>query len=235
MLKIADRAGSGDDKLDLRSPRDCENAVKDVSAIIHLAGAAKETDAATLREDNVTGLTNLLTSAVWAGVSHFVFASTMHVMGMYRRDERFDESSAPRPDSLYAASKVHCEALCQVFALKAPIAITCLRLGSVTKTLAEADPGLWISPRDVMALVRIGLTMPVPSYEVFHAVADYKGSPWKAGRAHSYGYKCAYPAGHYRDALKVARSWWQNKPLARDYCGATFASDPLILEPAETP
>ena len=86
-----------------------------MQGIVHLAAMSKESSTDRLVPDNAVALANLLRSATEAGVTHVVFASSMHVMGMYRRDERFAESDAPRPDSHYAATKLHGEALCRLY------------------------------------------------------------------------------------------------------------------------
>lgn len=227
-IRLADRAGSGDDRVDLCDAAACDHVVTGVEGIVHLAGASREGTVETLYADNTAALANLLRSAVRARVPNLVFASTMHVMGMYRRDERFDESSAPRPDSYYAASKLHGEALCRLFHEKAGLAVTCLRLGSVTAAEKDADPGAWISPEDVVALVEIGLRLTAPAFEIFHAVADYQGSPLPASRAALYGYRCSRPAGSYAAAMQKVQAWWHSDERARTHRGASIASAGLI-------
>lgn len=226
-LRLADRVGTGDDRADLCDPAACDRVVAGVDAIVHLAGAAKEGSVERLLADNAVALDNLLRSAARARVPHFVFASSMHVMGMYRREERFDEASPPRPDSHYAASKVHGEALCRLFHEKAGLSVTCLRLGSVTAREEDADPGAWISPEDVVALVDIALGLAAPSFEIFHAVAESKGSPLQSGRAERYGYRCSRPAREYAAALQTAQAWWHADETARTRRGGSFAAAPL--------
>jgi uronate dehydrogenase len=156
----------------------------------------------------------------------------MHVMGMYRRDERFAESDAPRPDSHYAASKLHGEALCRLYHEKYGLTATCLRLGSVTAQEEDSDPGAWISPEDAASMVRIGLSLPRPSFEIFHAVADYHGSPLPASRAARYGYRCSRHGGTYDSALRKVDAWWHSDEWARTRRGASFAAEGTV-RPAE--
>ena len=223
-LRLADRTGSGEDRADLCDVSDCERIVAGVDAIVHLAGASKEADAPSLVSDNTIAVANLLRSAVEADVTHFVFASSMHVMGMYRRDDRFDEADAPRPDSHYAASKIHGEALCRLYHERFELTVTCLRLGSVTPHEADSDPCAWISPEDVVAMIRIGLALPRPSFELFHAVADYDGSPLPASRAARYGYRCSRHGGSYQAAMRKVQAWWHDNEWARTRRGASFAA-----------
>ena len=224
-VRLADRNGTGDERADLNDARDCARVVAGMQGIVHLAGMAKEASTDRLVPDNVVALANLLRSATDAGVSHVVFASSMHVMGMYRRDERFDESDAPRPDSHYAATKLHGEALCRLYHEKFGLTAACLRLGSVTMREEDSDPGAWISPEDVVSMVRIGLSLPRPSFEIFHAVAEYHGSPLPASRAARYGYQCSRHGGRYDSAMRKVDTWWHSDEWARTRRGASFAAE----------
>ncbi len=212
---------------DLASPVASAALVDGQDAILHLAAVSGEASVDALYRDNSLALGNLLQAAARAGVARFVFASTMHVMGMYGRLEALDESSAPRPDSHYAASKLHGEALCRLYAEKCGIKVTVLRIGHVAATLEQAEPACWLSPEDLAQLVQIGLTRTGPAYEVFHAVADYAGAPLAPSRATQYGYVCRRPAEPFEAAL-LRLQHWTELPEARARRGATFASADLL-------
>ncbi len=212
---------------DLASPAACAALADGQDAIVHLAAVSGEASVDALYRDNSLALGNLLQAAARAGVARFVFASTMHVMGMYGRFEAVDESSAPRPDSHYAASKLHGEALCRLYAEKCGMKVTVLRIGHVAATLEEAEPACWLSPEDLAQLVQIALTRTGPAYEVFHAVADYAGAPLAPSRAVLYGYACRRPAEPFEAAL-LRLQHWTDSPEARERRGATFASTDLL-------
>jgi len=216
-------------RADLRSAAVAERVLQDADAdaVLHLAGMPSECSVEGLVADNSIALGHLLQAAVRHGVGRFVFASSMHVVGLYGRDEPLDETSPVRPDSHYAASKLHGEALCRLYAEKHGLSVTCLRLGSVTATLEEAEPGAWISPEDVAQMVEIAFRRDTPGIEIFHAVADYPGSPLAPSRAVTYGYRCRRPAEPYPQALARIAAIWRNDPVARQKRGATFASGAL--------
>lgn len=92
-------------------------------AVIHLAVQPLHSDEwpATL-ETNIVGTYNVLEAARDAAVPRLVFASSNHAVGLYERehapelyygevDLRLDETTQPRPDSLYGTSKAFGEAL----------------------------------------------------------------------------------------------------------------------------
>ena len=212
-LRLADRAGMGDEQADLSDAAACDRVVAGVDGIVHLAGASKESTFENLLADNTVALANLLRSAARARVPRFVFASSMHVMGMYRRDERFDEASPPRPDSYYAASKLHGEALCRLFHEEAGMAVTCLRLGSVaaerkTRTRRRG------SARRTSLRCR---NRAFPAAAVFRDLSRrgrLQGRATARQPCHSVRYRCARP-GDYDAALRKVRAWWHSDEMAR--------------------
>lgn len=85
----------------------CEN----VDAIVHLAAAQHESKVGIdyFRKINVDGSRILLDAAGSAGVSRFVFGSTIGVYGSRSNGLALDENSPPRPDNHYAVSKLEAE------------------------------------------------------------------------------------------------------------------------------
>jgi uronate dehydrogenase len=227
VLREVDLAARGDEHADLTDAATCDRVVHGIDAIVHLAGHGKEAPVQDLLGPNSLALGRLLQSAAAAGVSRFVFASSMHVMGLYERDAAIDETMPPRPDGHYAAAKLHGEALCRVYAERHGMAVTCLRIGALAARVEDVEPGSWIGPEDLMTMVRIGLAADRPWFEIFHAVAAAEGSPLPPSRAAAFGYRCQHPGEPYADSLARAARWWPRDELARTRRGASFASAPL--------
>lgn len=227
VLREVDLAARGAAYADLTDAATCDRVVQGIDAIVHLAGSAKEAPVQDLLGSNSLALGQLLRSAAAAGVSRFVFASSMHVMGLYERDAAIDETMPPRPDGHYAASKLHGEALCRVYAERHGIAVTCLRIGALAARVEDVEPGSWIGAADLMTMIRIGLAADRPWFEIFHAVADAEGSPLPPSRADAFGYRCQHPGEPYAASLARAARWWPRDELARTRRGASFASAPL--------
>lgn len=96
-------------------------------AVIHLAAAAElSVPWDTVNDVNINGLYNVLQAAADAEVENFIFASSIHTVGMYEielcpeiYDPEYDLSVShedpPRPDSFYGVSKVFGEAMGRQF------------------------------------------------------------------------------------------------------------------------
>jgi uronate dehydrogenase len=149
----------------------------------------------------------------------------MHVLGFYERDKPLSPDSPPRPDSRYAVSKLFGENLGRLYADKYGLRVCCLRIGSAEATLEEADPGIWIGPLDLVALIRIGLEHPELHYEIFHAVAEYAGADLGQDRMRDvFGWVCREPGGDYAAAQAKIAWWFPNNATARRCRGGVFTS-----------
>ncbi len=106
-------------KGDIRDAATCAQAMEGVDAILHQAAIASVPasmkDPRTTHDVNVTGTLNLLTSALNAGVTRFVYASSSAVYGSDARSTKI-ETQTGRILSPYAASKAIDEVYAQTFA-----------------------------------------------------------------------------------------------------------------------
>lgn len=98
---------------DITQPSFVETVMEGISVVFHLAAKLHILDAPQeLRPDyervNVVGTKCLVESARKCAVQRLVFSSTISVYGV-SSGEIFDEASPPRPDGLYAESKVSAE------------------------------------------------------------------------------------------------------------------------------
>ena len=97
---------------------------------MHLGGLADEADFHDLAEVNVVGTFHVLEAARRAGVRRVVYASSNRVSGFYPTATRVDVGMPPRPDGLYAVSKVAGEALARLYADKFGLQVASIRVGS---------------------------------------------------------------------------------------------------------
>jgi nucleoside-diphosphate-sugar epimerase len=83
------------------------------NACIHLAGLAHATisrdEMERIRQVNVTGALNTARAATEAGVSQFIFFSSVKVYGDKTSETGIDEDDAPQPEGVYAELKYQAE------------------------------------------------------------------------------------------------------------------------------
>ncbi|MEM1295997.1 MAG: NAD(P)-dependent oxidoreductase [Verrucomicrobiota bacterium] len=148
--------------------------VSPVDGIVHLAGlvgAAYEFE--DVLRPNLQGTDTMLEAARKAGIQNFVFASSHHVVGFLRRGDLVDHRTKPRPNSQYALSKAYGEAAASLYADKFGLNCLVIRIGYVGNDLSkERRLRTWISARDLVQMVEIGLRTPDLGYEVVYGVSD---------------------------------------------------------------
>ena len=77
---------------------------KGIDAIVHLGGYAGEGPWETILKANIIGCYNMFEAARRNGVKRLVFASSNHVPGFYRCDQKIDHRVYPKPDTRSLAS-----------------------------------------------------------------------------------------------------------------------------------
>jgi len=168
----------------------CERICEGVDGIVHLGGQPVEADWETVLQANIVGCYNLFEAARRQGVQRVVFATTNHVIGFYRRSQRIDHAVPPRPDSRYGVSKAFGEALGRYYADKHGLRVLAIRIGNFgDRPLDRRRLSIWISPRDFLQLVRIGLEHPDLHYEIVYGASDNDRTWWDNSNAYRLGYK----------------------------------------------
>ena len=170
--------------------------------VVHLAAAPRHTPDIgwdLLMPDNVIATANAFEAAKQACVSRIIFFSSMHVVGMYERDQPYtaiaegdygdlDPATVPlithdmpdRPDGPYAVSKIFGEALGRYFAEDHGISVICIRLGTFSP---EDRPGTdarsfvsWFSHRDLAAMVEACIDAQNIGFDIFYGASN---NTWK--------------------------------------------------------
>jgi nucleoside-diphosphate-sugar epimerase len=197
-----DRAGS-ELKIDIADLAALTRAFDRCASVVHLAASVSTNSPWTdIQRNNIEGTYNVFEAARQAGCRRVIFASSHHVVGMHQVERRAQGASTvieaplsvdmpPRPDSLYAVSKVFGEALGRYYSDTFGMQVACVRIGSINDSDSVAAPrsGLpwqrkieaqerlrakWFSHRDFARLVRAILARTVP-FGVVYGVSDNAG------------------------------------------------------------
>jgi uronate dehydrogenase len=213
-----------------------ERAVAGVQGIVHLGGVSVEHPWDEVLHSNIIGCYNLFEAARRQKVERIVFASSNHAIGFYPRRRRIGVNAPVRPDSRYGVSKAFGEALGALYAYKHGIRVTCLRIGNFGDApLDQRRLSIWISPEDLVQLIRIGLEHPDIRFEIFFGASDNERGWWDNEPAFRYGYR---PTGRAEDhaafALAAQRTlaadrigdWYQGGP----FCSHEFDGNPELSE-----
>lgn len=166
-----------------------QQLMRSVDAVVHLAGVSVEDDWAPIMQANIAGCYNTFEAARQAGVSRLIFASSNHAVGFYPRAQTIGTDVTVRPDSRYGVSKAFGESLGALYAYKYGLGVMCIRIGNVAPAPVDRRRlAIWISPRDLAQLVRIGIEHPDLGFELVYGMSDNARAWWDNSAAVRLGY-----------------------------------------------
>jgi len=183
-------AGESFEPGDIAEMDDALRITRDVDAIVHLGGVSAEAEWEPILRANIVGCYNIFEAARRNGVKRILFATSNHAVGFYRRDEVIDHRVYPRPDSRYGLSKVFGEQMGSLYADKYGLEVFCMRIGNVnTIPVDKRRLSIWISPRDLAQLIRIGVDHPDIRFEIVYGVSNNTRSWYDNSNAARLGYQ----------------------------------------------
>jgi uronate dehydrogenase len=160
------------------------------SGVVHLAGCTTDAGLDEQIDGNIRGAFHIYEAARRCGVERVVFASSNHVVGYYSRQRRIDHQVLLRPDSRYGLFKGFGEQAGALYADKYGLRVLCIRIGNVNdKPIDRRRLALWLSWRDLVQLVEIGLTHPTLRYEVVYGVSGNDRTFYDNAAAFRLGYR----------------------------------------------
>jgi uronate dehydrogenase len=204
--------------------------------IVHFGGYAVEGPWEVILKSNIAGGYNLFEAARQKGVKRVVFPSSNHVVGFYRRDQRIDTDVTLRPDSRYGISKCFGEALASLYADKYGLEVLTVRIGNVQeRPLNVRLLSIWISPRDLVQLLRIGFEHPGLRYEVVYGISDNARGWWDNTNAFRLGYRPRDRSEDYAAEILAAHPERTGDDLVDDHQGGGFVRAEADGDPLKAP
>jgi uronate dehydrogenase len=231
VLRLSDRVplapardGEEIDQTEISDMAAVRRMVDEVDGIIHLGGNSGEAEWPVILQSNIVGVFNVFEAARLAGVQRIVMATSNHAVGFYPRAQTIDHRVPPRPDSRYGVSKAFSEALAALYADKHGIGFLCVRIGNFgTRPIDKRRLAIWISPRDLTQLVRIGLEHPAIRHEIVYGVSNNRRSWYDNANAFRLGYRPQDDSEPYAEAVLAAEPA-DADPIAEQFQGGTFCA-----------
>jgi uronate dehydrogenase len=192
-----------------------------VDAIVHLGGVSVEKPFDVVLPANIVGVFNLYEAARRRGVKRIVFASSNHVTGCYRQDEKVHTQDPARPDGYYGLSKLYGEGLASMYWDRFGIETVALRIGSGTPAPIDRRAlSTWLSLGDLARLVTAALTAPGVGFLVAYGTSDNARSWWDTADAWAkLGYQ---PQDRSEDHAAAVQHILQPEGVMRELQGGLF-------------
>lgn len=150
-----------------------------VDAVIHLGGMSTDGPFEPILNANIRGVYNLYEAARIKDVKRIVFASSNHVVGFHKQEDRLDATAAMRPDGNYGISKAFGESLSRYYFDRYGIETVCVRIGSsFPKPVDHRMLSTWLSYDDLTSLIHCALRAPSVGHTIIYGASDNTPAWW---------------------------------------------------------
>lgn len=205
-------------------------AMADCSAVIHLAGIPLEDDWERILHANIDGTQAVLETAVQAGMTTAVLASSIHATGFVPvpAGAAVPDDVRTRPNTFYGVSKATLEALGSYYHDRYGIDVTCLRIASRFPEPRNVRMlSTWLSPADAGQLFIAALENHEPGFRTVWGVSANSRSYLSHEGGVSIGFTPQDDAESFSASIEAAAihdstvgaSEWD-----RNYIGGIFSS-----------
>ena len=157
--------------------------------VVHFGAISDEAPFETLLGPNFIGAYNIWESAHRNGLRRVVYASSIHAVGMYKRQEFIDTDVPHRPDTFYGLAKCFAEDLARLYWDKRGLESVCLRILSAAQVTSVRALGTWLSYDDLIQLVRRAIDTPITGFSSVYGVSNNDRVPVDNSKARFLGYR----------------------------------------------
>ncbi|MEN0039710.1 MAG: NAD(P)-dependent oxidoreductase [Pseudomonadota bacterium] len=176
-------------KGDLASLDDMMAVLEGADMVVHFGAIADEAPFEDLLGPNFVGAYNIWEAAHRQGLRRVVYASSIHAVGMYPKNEFIDTRVAHRPDTFYGLAKCFAEDLGSMYWDKRGLESVHMRILSCAQVNNARALGSWLSYDDLIQLVTRCIETPVTGFSVIYGVSNNDRAPVDNAQASFLGYR----------------------------------------------
>jgi uronate dehydrogenase len=186
---------------DLADAAAVDRLVRGTSAILHFGAIGVEDSFERILQANIRATYNIFEATRRHGIKRIVYASSIHVIGLYPTTLVADSETPPRPDSYYGISKAFGENLARLYVEKAGLEIASLRIGvAAPEPKTPRNLWTWLSIPDLCRLVDACLAAPNLGFAVVYGVSANRRRWWDNSRS-AIGFRPENDAESYAERI----------------------------------
>ncbi|WP_299368310.1 NAD(P)-dependent oxidoreductase [uncultured Tateyamaria sp.] len=176
-------------KADLSNMDEIAPLLEGADMVVHFGAIVDEVPFEEMLGPNFVGAYNIWEAAYRHGVRRVVYASSIHAVGMYPKNEAIGIDVPHRPDTFYGLAKCFAEDLGRMYWEKRGLESVCLRILSCAKVSNPRAVGSWLSFDDLILLVRRAIDTPITGFSIVYGVSDNDRAPVDNSAARHLGYR----------------------------------------------
>jgi uronate dehydrogenase len=182
-------AGESYIKANLESLDAMTDILKGADMVVHFGAIGDEAPFDKILGPNIIGAYNVWEAAHRNGVKRVVYASSIHAVGMYPKNEFINTEVAHRPDTFYGLAKCFAEDLGRMYWEKCGLESIHMRILSCAKVTNARALGSWLSYDDLIHLVTRCIETPVSGFAIIYGVSNNDRAPVDNAKASFIGYR----------------------------------------------
>ena len=186
---------------DLASLDDMMRVCEGAEMIVHFGAFVDEGPFERLLGPNFVGAYNVWEAAHRHGARRVVYASSIHAVGMYPKNEFIGPDVPHRPDTFYGLAKCFAEDLGRMYWEKRGLESVHMRILSCAQVNNTRALGSWLSYDDLIQLVTRCVETPVTGFAVVYGVSDNDRVPVDNAAASFLGYRPRDNAEEYAQEI----------------------------------
>lgn len=176
-------------KANLESLEAMTQVLKGADMVVHFGAIGDEAPFDKILGPNIIGAYNVWEAAHLNGVKRVIYASSIHAVGMYPKNEFIGVDVAHRPDTFYGLAKCFAEDLGRMYWEKRGIESIHMRILSCAKVTNPRALGSWLSYDDLIHLVTRCIETPVAGFAIIYGVSNNDRAPVDNAKASFIGYR----------------------------------------------
>lgn len=211
-------------KADLADYAAIASVLEGAEMVVHFGAIGDEAPFNDILNSNIVGAYNIWEAAYQHGLRRVVYASSIHAVGMHKRQDFIGVDAPHRPDTYYGLSKCFAEDLGSMYWDKRGLESVCLRILSCAKVTGTRALGTWLSYDDLIQLVERSIDTPTTGFSVVYGVSNNDRAPVDNSKASFLGYKPKDNAEQYAQSILADDPHTDNTDPIHMLHGGPFAA-----------
>ena len=201
-----------------------EKMLEGAEMVVHFGAFVDEAPFDKLLGPNFIGAYNIWEAARRNNVRRVIYASSIHSVGMYPKNETISINAPHRPDTFYGLAKCFAEDLGRMYWEKCGVESVCLRILSCAQVTSTRALGSWLSYDDLIHLVTRAVDTPITEFSIIYGVSNNDRSPVDNSESKFLGYRPKDNAEKFATQLLAKSSGGDPTDIGETRHGGPFAS-----------
>jgi len=214
-------------KADLADLQQMSAVIEGADMVVHFGAIGDERPFDVLLGPNFIGAYNVWEAAYQHGVRRVVYASSIHAVGMHKKQEFIGTDAPHRPDTFYGLAKCFAEDLASLYWDKRGVESVCMRILSAAQVNNPRALGSWLSYDDLIHMVTRAIDTPTTGFAIVYGVSNNDRAPVDNHLASFLGYRPKDNAEQFATQVLAEADPADPTDAAQMHHGGPFAAVPL--------